>query len=98
MSAVYDMSVDYDTLCKIEDKLQKIEYDLNGSTEKMVAAIQISQDFLAGNQFEKAKSTTMSCVELTGKTGTNIKYARDYISKLRTALEEYSRCGYTGEA
>ena len=98
MNASYDICVDYDTLCTIEDKLQKIGYDLTESTHRMVDAIQRSQDFLAGNQFEKAKATTMNCVGLTEKTRSNIKHAQDYIVKLRTALEEYSRCGYTGEA
>lgn len=92
------MCVDYDTLCSIEDKLQKIEFDLNNSTQKMVDAIQRSQDFLAGNQFEKAKNTTMSCVELSRKTEINIDYAKKYIGDLRMALEEYGRCGYSGEA
>lgn len=94
----YDMCVDYDTLCMIEDKLQKIEYDLTNSTQKMVEAIQRSQDFLAGNQFEKAKNTTMSCVEISRKTETNLEYAKKYIGNLRTALEEYGRCCYSGEA
>lgn len=93
----YDMCVDYDTLCTIEDKLQKIEYDLTNSTQKMVEAIQKSQDFLAGNQFEKAKNTTMSCVEISRKTETNIGYAKKYIGDLRMALEEYGRCGYSRE-
>lgn len=97
MAAVYDMCVDYDILCVIEDKLQKVEYDLQESTKRMTEAIQRSQDFLAGHQFEKAKNTTMACTTLTGKTEINIKYARDYIGKLRTAFEDYGKCGYTGE-
>ncbi len=92
--ADYDMCVDYDTLCVIEDKLQKIEYDLTSSTQKMVEAIQKSQDFLAGNQFEKANSITMSCVDISRKTETNIEYAKKYIGGLRTALEEYCKCSY----
>lgn len=95
--AGYDMCVDYDTLCTIEEKLQKIEFDLANSTQKMVEAIQRSQDFLAGNQFEKAKNTTMKCVEISRKTETNIEYAKKYICELRTALEEYGRCAYSEE-
>lgn len=95
--AGYDMCVDYDTLCAIEEKLQKIEFDLKGSTQKMVDAIRKSQDFLAGNQFEKAKNTTMSCVEISRKTEINIGYSKKYICDLRTVLEEYGRCGYSEE-
>lgn len=97
MATGYEMFVDYDTLCEIEDKLKKIEYDLNNSTEKMVNAIRKSQEFLSGDQFEKAKITTMNCVELTRKTETNIKYAWDYIEKLCAVLKEYGECSYTGE-
>lgn len=96
--AGYDMCVDYDTLCAIEEKLQKIEYDLNSSTKKMTDSIQRSQDFLAGKQFEKARNTTMSCVEVSRKTEMNLEYARKYIGELRMALEEYGRCSYSEEA
>lgn len=96
--AGYDMCVDYDTLCMIEDKLQKIQYDLTNSTQKMIETIQISQDYLAGNQFERAKNTTIKCVEISRNTETNIGYAKTYIGNLRMALEEYGRCGYSGEA
>lgn len=98
MNDSYDICVDYNTLCTVEDKLQRISYDLTESTQKMVEFIQKSQGFLAGNQFEKAKATTIDCTNLTARTSTNIGHAQDYIVKLRTALEEYSRCGYTGEA
>lgn len=98
MGAGYDMSVNGETLCIIEDKLHKIEYDLNTSAQRMVDAIQRSQDFLSGNQFEKVKGITINCVELTQKTGVNIRYAQDYIRELRFALEEYSKCDYKGAA
>lgn len=92
----YDMCVDYDELCTVEDKLKKIEYDLSNSTEQMVRAIQVSQEFLAGMQFEKAKRTTAACVEVTQKAGNNIRNAIEYIAKLKTALEDYSNCSYDG--
>lgn len=97
MATSYDMCVEYDVLCEMEDKLQKIEYDLNNSADQMVKAIQVSQDFLAGNQFEKAKRTTSACVEVTKRTGNNIKRAMDYLEKLKASLEEYGKCGYSGE-
>ena len=51
MAAGFDINVDYDTLCRLEEKLQYISHDLTESTEQMSQAIQRSQDFLAGNQF-----------------------------------------------
>ncbi len=97
MTGSYDMCVDYDVLCDVEDKLQKIEYDLNNSTDQMIRAIQTSQDFLAGNQFEKAKVATASCVEVTRRTGNNIRHAMEYIKKLKAAVDDYGKCGYNGE-
>ena len=97
MAAAFDMCVDYDTLRTIDDKLQRIEYDLQESTKKMTEAIQRSENFLAGQQFEKAKGTTMASVNQNQRTETNIKFARNYIEKLRVALEDYGKCGYLGE-
>lgn len=96
MATEYDMCVDYNVLCDVKDKLRKIEYDLINSTEQMVKAIRSSQGFLTGNQFEMAKGTTASCVEITRKTGNNIKYAMEYIEKLLVALEAYGKCSYNG--
>ena len=97
MSAGFDINVDYDTLCRLEEKLQYISHDLTESTEQMSQAIQRSQDFLAGNQFEKAKNTTMTCIQHTNRTNGNIKYARKYLGDLKSLLEEYGRCTYDGE-
>ncbi|WP_026509135.1 MULTISPECIES: hypothetical protein [unclassified Butyrivibrio] len=96
--AGYDMDVNYDTLCSVEEKLEKIQFDLDNSTQKMADAIQRSQDFLAGNQYEKAKSITTRSIELTKRTHDNIGNARKYIGDLRMIMEEYGRCGYPGEA
>jgi hypothetical protein len=63
----------------------------------MKRAIQNSQEFLAGYQFEKAKRTTMDCVNLTGITSSNILNAMEYLEKLKGILEEYGRCAYSGE-
>ncbi len=97
MSTAYDMCVDYDTLCEVQDKLKKIEYDLTNSNEQMLKAINSSQDFLAGNQFEKAKNTTTACLQISKRTGTNIHKAMEYIEKLKNSLDEYGRCSYDGE-
>ncbi len=97
MSMTYDICVDYDTLCELQYKLELITHDLTNSTEQMTCAIQSSQEFLAGYQFEKAKKTTMECVKLTVKTGNNIRHAMEYLDKLKAVLDEYERCAYNGE-
>lgn len=93
----YDMCVDYDTLCDIGDELQKIEHNLEESTQKMTNAILRSQKFLSGNQFEKAKVTTERCLILTKRTRENIMLARTYIEQLRACVNEYGGCSYSGE-
>ena len=97
MSTAYDICVDFDTLCELQYKLELITHDLTGSTEQMKRAIQNSQEFLAGYQFEKAKKTTMACVSLTEKTANNICHAIEYLEKLKAVLEEYGRCAYGGD-
>lgn len=97
MNGTYDICVDYDILCELHYKLELISHDLTNSTEQMTRAIQNSQEFLAGYQFEKAKRTTMACVNLTGKTSTNIRHAMEYLEKLKSILEEYGRCVYSEE-
>lgn len=94
MAANYDMCVDYDTLCSIEESLDKIAYDLSSSTDRMKAAIKDSAEFLAGNQFEKAKRTSNACIDLTEKTGVNILRAKKYITELRSIMDEYGNCRY----
>ena len=93
----FDIDVDYDTLCRLEEKLQYISHDLTESTERMSQAIQRSQDFLAGNQFEKAKNTTMTCIRNANRTNVNLNNARKYLGDLKSLLEEYGRCTYDGE-
>ena len=97
MASTYDICVDYDTLCEIEYKLELIAHDLSNSNEQMVRAISVSQDFLAGNQFEKARRTTMECARLTEKTSGNIKHAVEYLEKLKDMLTKYGLCAYTGD-
>ena len=98
MPSGFDINVDYDTLCIIEEKLQYICHDLTESTEQMYQAIQRSQEFLAGNQFEKAKNTTLNCIQHTNRTNGNINNAMKYIRELRSLLEEYGGCTYDGES
>ena len=90
----YDINVDYDTLCVIEDKLKKLQYDLTESTVQMKDSIVRSGDFLAGNQFEKARNTTSRCLGISSKTATNINLATIFIVRLREILDSYGNCGY----
>ena len=92
----YDMCVDFDALSRTEEKLEKLEYDLVHSTDRMVKSIRKAQEYLAGNQFEKAKTTTIKCLETTEKAERNIKYAREYVTKLKDVLAKYGECGYDG--
>lgn len=93
----YDIDVEYDVLCMIEKKLRIIAFDIENSTQRMNEAIQRAQVFLSGNQFEKAKKTTIACVEKTRITQSNIKSAEEYIKKLKAAVDEYGKCLYSGE-
>ena len=97
MSTEYDICVDYDTLSELQYKLELITHDLTYSIEQMTHAIQSSQKFLAGYQFEKAKQITLACVKLTQKTSKNIQHATEFLKELKTILEEYGRCAYSGE-
>ena len=96
MSAEYDICVDYETLCELQNKLKIIAYDLTSSTDQMNRAVQNSQEFLAGHQFEKAQKTTMACISLTERTNQNIGRAAEYLETLKGVLEEYGRCAYAG--
>ena len=97
MGETFDICVDYNTLCDLQYKLELIMHDLINSTEQMTHAIQNSQQFLAGYQFEKAKKTTLECISLTEKTENNIRHAMEYLEKLKGILEEYGHCAYNGE-
>ncbi len=97
MISKYDMNVDFDALCAIEENLQRIGTNLSESTERMLLALQSSQGFLAGKQYEKAQKTTMSCIDISTKTCNNITNALTYIAELREALEAYNKCKYEEE-
>ena len=91
MDSQYDVCVDYDALCVIEEKLKRIGLNLTDATEKMLFALQTSQGFLAGRQFEKAQKTTMGCIDITAKTNNNIRNTLEYIDQLK---ELYSQAIY----
>lgn len=90
----YDMCIDLAALCTIEDNLRCIGVNLSESTERMLHAIQSAQGFLAGQQFEKAQRTTMSCIDVTAKASNNIKNLLDYIAQLKELVAAYSNCRY----
>lgn len=94
MGAAYDIFVDYDSLCDLQNRLDRISQNLVYSVEQMTNSIRSSQDFLSGVQFEKAKETTLSCVKTAKGTIDNIRHARDYLEKLKAILEDYAQCKY----
>lgn len=96
MSSNYDMNVDAELLSSIEEKLKRIGQNLSESTGKMVTALQHSQEFLSGNQFDRAKQTTLRCIEISGKTTNNIRNAIVFVSDLEAAVDKYSRSEYNG--
>lgn len=91
-----DMDVDYDTLLIVDNKLDKISYSLMNSAQQMQTAIRNSQDFLSGQQFEKAKNITFECTQYTELTAQNLIYAKTFIEELLVLLDEYGQCEYGG--
>lgn len=89
-----DMYVDYDELCVMETKLEVIRQALYESNRVMSQELIASQNFLEGQQFEKAKSATFRCIQLSGRVCDNIRNSLEYIAKLKEYLDEYTRSGY----
>ena len=98
MGSIYDMCVDNETLGTMMDKLTKIDTELSEATRKMANALQESQNFLAGNQFEKARSLTVRTVEIASNTSGNINNAINFLKQLREYIICYSSCQYKGGA
>lgn len=94
MELQYDMCTDLESLHAIEEKLRSIGTSLNDATEQMILALQTSQDFLAGRQYEQAQKTTLSCIDITAKTTNNIRNALAYLAQLEEKLEAYNQCKY----
>lgn len=89
-----DMYVDYDELCIMETKLAVIRQALYESNSLMSQELIESQNYLEGQQFEKAKAATFRCIQLSGRICDNIRNSLDYIAKLKESLDAYTRSGY----
>ena len=96
MATTYDICVDYDTLYDAGRKLQDIGNSLHNSIANMDQALLYSQEFLAGEQFERVKQTTENCMKIAARTENNIRYALQYIKDLLQILDEYQNCSYSG--
>lgn len=96
MGDIFDICVDYDSLCDLEYKIDLILHDLQESVDRMTHAIQNSQEFLSGNQFDKAMKTTTDCLNITRKTESNLIHAKEYLKKLQDSVLEYGQCSYRG--
>lgn len=93
----YDMYVSNEILQETEDRLKKIKSNLLHSSAQMSGAVQRSSSFLAGRQFERTKKNTEQCVKKTEIIAENLQKAEMHIAELERLLEEYRRCGYSGE-
>lgn len=96
MNGSFDMCIDLQTVVQISEKLKQIGSQLSDATKKMVDALQDSQGFLAGKQYEKARSLTLKTVETSTVTATNINNALRYLSDLEEHVNNYSTCKYMG--
>ncbi len=94
MTGEYDIYVDCDYLTDLEERLMTINNALNGASEQMISAVNYSQGFLSGRQFENAKEITKHCVNNTSQTCDNILKTIQYLEELKTVLEEYEKCRY----
>ena len=94
---VYDICLDYKALCDCKDKLNLILYNLDNSVNLMTNAISYSRDFLSGRQFEKAKETTLMCLDATKITQNNIRHAMRFLDELKEILNEYEKYKYNSE-
>ena len=96
MNSGYDMCVDYQTLEELRMRLKRIGSELTEATKQMVEALQVSQDFLAGRQFEEARVLTLQTVEVTTVTSNNIENAIRYLDNLMAHVSDYESSKYTG--
>ena len=78
------------------DKINRISDNMEISIRQMRAAINESQNFLSGQQFEKAKDITTKTVENSRRCCSDLTHTTEYLERLRTALMEYRSCIYSG--
>ncbi len=95
MDTKYDMCVDYDSLCNLEQMLNRISQNMGDSADTMLYALKNSSGFLSGAQFDRACQTTVKCSDTARYTMENITEVLKYITRLKRCLEEYSGCGYS---
>ena len=94
MTYQYDMCVDQESLFEIEERLRTIKTSLELAAEQMQDAIQRSLDFLAGDQFDKAREITENNIAETKDAVQNIENELTYIRSLQEQLEKYNNCAY----
>ena len=90
----YDMNVDYDLLCVVEEKMRIINRCIEESADSMSRSLINSEGFLSGKQYEAAKKTTMECLEISRLNEARIRSLLMFISRLKDIVEEYSGCTY----
>lgn len=98
IGSTFDMCVDNPTLETLMDKLMIIDTELSDATKKMTDALQESQNFLAGQQYEKARTITIQTVKIAANTSRNINHAITFLKQLKEYTSDYASCQYKGGA
>ena len=93
----YDICADSETLDLVEKKIVRIQHEMTDSVQKMSSALQRSENFLSGEQFEKAKGVTGQCIVIAQKTSIYLEKASEFLAKLRDILDDYCNCCYKDE-
>ncbi|MBR1764618.1 MAG: hypothetical protein IJ746_04425 [Ruminococcus sp.] len=94
MKRHYDMCVDLNTLNDLHVGLKRIKLNIESSVSQMDRAMGYSQDYLSGEQFEKARAITDSCLERNKITVKNIEHALKYLEELMEQTERYNKLMY----
>lgn len=90
----YDVNVDFETLCKMEEDLKRIRINLKLSADTMNESIGKSEQLLSGKQYERAKEITGECIEIAQKDIVVIQELISHIQTIKRILNEYMDCAY----
>ncbi len=94
MKKSYDMCTDVNTLYDLHTGLKKIKLGIENSVSQMDRAMGYSQDYLSGEQFEKARAVTDSCLERNKITVESIGLVLKYLEELMAQTEKYNKLRY----
>lgn len=92
--ANYDIDVEYDELCRVDEKLSSIEKRIHNSLTDMINTVNSNNEYLSGQQYNKMRNTTDSYRKQAMSSINEIECTRDYIQELKAVIQEYSKCIY----